>query len=75
MTLDELVRERRFDARNRRHRRALLEDELTLPADSARLSFLHRHAEAYRSALDRGSRSFLAQAFATVARGVDEPWG
>ncbi len=74
VTLDELVIERRFNARNARHRRALLLDELTLPADTERLDFLHRHAEAYHRALDRGSRAFLAQAFAEVVAGVDEPW-
>ncbi len=72
--LDELVVERRFDARNARHRRALLEDALTLPATSARLRFLRAQAEAYRGAVDRGSRASLAQGFGEVARGVDEPW-
>jgi len=74
VTLDELVVERRFNSRNGRHRRALLEDSLTLPADTDRLDFLHRHAAAYGRSTDRGSRATLAQAFAAVVQMEDDPW-
>ena len=74
VTLDELVVGRRFDSRNRRHRRALLEDPLTLPPATDRLDFLHRHAAAYGRSTDRGSRATLAQAFAAVVQMGDYPW-
>ncbi len=68
--MDELVRERRFDWRNRRHRRALLEDELS-PALLVELGVAGL-LESYRSAQLaglRGPASFLAQAFGRIVQG------
>ncbi len=78
VSLDELVRERRFDWRNRRHRRALLEDELSpallagLELDSWHPAGTARLIEAYRSAQVcglRSSASGLAQTFERIVRG------
>ncbi|MEJ7570038.1 MAG: hypothetical protein WKF41_17455 [Gaiellaceae bacterium] len=68
--MDELVRERRFDWQNRRHRRALLEDELS-PALLAELGVAGL-LESYRSAQLvglRSSASSLAQSFEWIVQG------
>jgi hypothetical protein len=62
------VLERRFDWRNKRHRRALDEDELELPGDDPRFEDLARVQPAYRRAF-RSEAAFLARRFGDV---IDE---
>ena len=69
VTLRDLVLERRFDRTNQRHRRALREDELQLPADDPRGKQLAELAAAYRAAgEDRSLSASLARSFEDVAR-------
>jgi hypothetical protein len=66
--LTTLVLERRFNWRNRRHRAALLRDELDLPGDDPRADHLEELRIAYRR--ERGSAAcWLAECFEDAVRG------
>ena len=67
--LTTLVLERRFKWRNRRHRAALLRDELDLPSDYPRADELEEVRVAYRRQPWGGAASSLAQYFERMANG------
>jgi hypothetical protein len=67
--LTALVLERHFRWQNRRHRAALLRDELDLPGDHPRAELLEQLRVAYRRQPWGGAASSLAQSFERVVRG------
>ena len=69
MRLEDLVRDRTFSAGNPRHRRALLEDEFSLPPDDPRAEILARIVVNCRATYPSRSWSApLAQSFEAIVK-------